>query len=174
VRSLQIIDWVDNQSPGLNFSLGNFLGASDLDVLKVDLIVGASSAFYGPNAFNGVINMQTKSPFQFPGLSVSMKRGERRLTEVAVRYAEVFKNKKGEDKFAYKFNLFAMSAYDWEATNYEKTAQSPTGENSPGGYDAVNVYGDEYSTNRFKQSGIPYLGYGYALRTGYKEIDLVD
>ncbi|MDX5403874.1 MAG: carboxypeptidase-like regulatory domain-containing protein, partial [Bacteroidota bacterium] len=32
VRSLQIIDGVDNQAPGLNFSLGNFLGASDLDV----------------------------------------------------------------------------------------------------------------------------------------------
>ena len=30
VRSLQIIDGVDNQSPGLNFSLGNFLGAPEL------------------------------------------------------------------------------------------------------------------------------------------------
>ena len=27
VRSLQIIDGVDNQAPGMNFSLGNFLGA---------------------------------------------------------------------------------------------------------------------------------------------------
>ena len=53
VRSLQIIDGVDNQAPGLNFSLGNFLGSPELDVVKVDLIVGASSAFYGPNAFNG-------------------------------------------------------------------------------------------------------------------------
>ncbi len=45
VRSLQTIDGVDNQSPGLNFSLGNFLGASELDVESVDLIVGASSAY---------------------------------------------------------------------------------------------------------------------------------
>ncbi len=29
VRSLQLIDGVDNQSPGLNFSLGNFLGAPE-------------------------------------------------------------------------------------------------------------------------------------------------
>ena len=62
VRSLQIIDGIDNQAPGLNFSLGNFLGSSELDVLKVDIIVGASSAFYGPNAFNGVISMETKNP----------------------------------------------------------------------------------------------------------------
>ncbi len=71
VRSLQLIDGVDNQSPGLNFSLGNFLGSSDLDVMKVDIIAGASSAFYGPGAFNGVINMTTKDPFLFPGLAVS-------------------------------------------------------------------------------------------------------
>ena len=47
VRSLQLIDGIDNQSPGLNFSLGNFLGASDLDVKSVDIVAGASSAFYG-------------------------------------------------------------------------------------------------------------------------------
>ncbi len=174
VRSLQLIDGVDNQSPGLNFSLGNFLGSSELDVQKVDLIVGASSSYYGPNAFNGVINMQTKSPFQFPGLSVQIRIGERRLTETAIRYAEIFKNKKGEEKLAYKLNIFTMSARDWEATNYEATSQSPVNEKNPGGYDAVNVYGDEYSTNRFKQTGSYYFGYGYALRKGYKEIDLVN
>lgn len=174
VRSLQLIDGVDNQSPGLNFSLGNFLGASELDVQRVDLIVGASSAYYGPSAFNGVINMQTKNPFLFKGLSAQIRVGERNLTEAAVRYANVIKNKKGEDKFAYKINLFAMSANDWEATNYSSTIQSPVGVNNPGGYDAVNIYGDEYATNRFRQMGLVYLGYGYITRKGYKEIDLVD
>jgi len=72
VRSLQVIDGVDNQAPGLNFSLGNFLGSSELDVLKVDMVVGASSAFYGPNAFNGVVSMETKSPFFHKGLSASI------------------------------------------------------------------------------------------------------
>ena len=70
VRSLQLIDGVDNQAPGLNFSLGNFLGASELDVQNVDIIAGASSAFYGPNAFNGVISMTTKGSL----LSYGFKR----------------------------------------------------------------------------------------------------
>jgi outer membrane cobalamin receptor len=109
VRSLQLIDGVDNQSPGLNFSLGNFLGASELDLQKVDLVVGASSAYYGPNAFNGAINMQTKSPFLYKGLSASIKVGERSLFEGAVRWAQVFKNKKGEDKWAYKFSYQLQS-----------------------------------------------------------------
>jgi outer membrane receptor protein involved in Fe transport len=174
VRSLQLIDGVDNQAPGLNFSLGNFLGSSELDVQKVDLIVGASGAYYGPNAFNGVINMQTKNPFLFPGLSAQIKVGERKLTEVAVRYAEVIKNKKGEEKLAYKINLSVMSARDWEANNYQATEQSPTGVNNPGGYDAVNIYGDENSYAGFRQTGLPFLGHGYALRGGYKEVDLVD
>lgn len=174
VRSLQLIDGVDNQSPGLNFSLGNFLGASELDVQRVDLIVGASGAYYGPSAFNGVINMQTKSPFLFRGLSAQMRVGERRLLEAAFRYAHVYKNKKGEERIAYKLNAFYMQAYDWEATNYNATLQSPTGIGNPGGYDAVNIYGDEYSTNQFRQTGLVYLGYGYTTRKGYKEIDLVD
>ena len=121
VRSLQLIDGVDNQSPGLNFSLGNFLGSSELDVQKVDLIVGASSAYYGPNAFNGVISMTTRSPFESPGLQFMVKMGDRRLNEYALRFAQVYKNKRGEDKFAYKLNFYRMTALDWKADNYSPT-----------------------------------------------------
>ncbi|MBC7381658.1 MAG: TonB-dependent receptor [Bacteroidia bacterium] len=174
VRSLQLIDGVDNQAPGLNFSLGNFLGSSELDVKNVDIIFGASGAYFGPNAFNGVINMQTKSPFLYQGLTVQLRFGERNLTETAIRYAEAFKNKKGEARLAYKINIFTMSARDWEATNYNATSQSPVNKKNPGGYDAVNVYGDEFSSPRFRQTGNLYLGYGTAVRSGYKELDLVD
>jgi len=177
VRSLQIIDGVDNQSPGLNFSLGNFLGASELDVVKVDLVVGASSAFYGPNAFNGVISMTSKDPFYHPGLSVMIKTGERDLFETAIRWDQVIKNKNGKDKFAYKLNLYFLRANDWEATNYSPTEQSPDDETNPGGYDAVNRYGDEFNSHYdyTGNSGIankPGLGRFY--RTGYNETDLVD
>lgn len=176
VRSLQLIDGVDNQSPGLNFSLGNFLGAPELDIQRVDLVVGASGAYYGPNAFNGVINMQTKSPFQYPGLSAQVKVGERNLLETSVRWAQVFKNKGGKDKWAYKVNLFYMHANDWEATNYDTTSQSPTGIKNPGGYDAVNRYGDEYSSPKLHSqlSNLTYVGFGYYLREGFEEQDLVD
>ena len=81
VRSLQIIDGVDNQSPGLNFSLGNFLGTTELDTKGVEIVVGANSALYGPNAFNGVIDMSTKDPFMFPGTNYQVKMGERSLIE---------------------------------------------------------------------------------------------
>ncbi|MGB1481301.1 MAG: carboxypeptidase-like regulatory domain-containing protein, partial [Flavobacteriales bacterium] len=111
VRSLQLIDGVDNQSPGLNFSLGNFLGAPDLDVKSVEIVAGASSAYYGPGAFNGVINMETKDPFVFTGFNASRRIGERNLSELGFRWADVFENKAGDAVFAYKVNAFAFSAY---------------------------------------------------------------
>jgi iron complex outermembrane receptor protein len=175
VRSLQVIDGVDNQAPGLNFSLGNFLGCSELDVLKVDLIAGASSAYYGPNAFNGVIGMSTRSPFIKPGLEVMSKVGERNLFENAIRWAQVFKNKKGEEKIGYKFNFYIMQADDWEANNMAATPQSVSNERNPGGYDAVNRYGDEYDgagdRTKFAKT---FPGFIITHRTGYLEKDIVD
>ena len=177
VRSLQIIDGVDNQAPGLNFSLGNFLGSSELDVLKVDLVVGASSAFYGPNAFNGVLSIETKNPFFQKGLSAQVKTGERSLTEVAIRYADAFKNKAGHDWAAFKLNAFYFKAYDWVADNYDPVTNSTSAKKNPGGYDAVNIYGDEYQSgyDRTKTSITgDFVGLGVYHRRGYKESDLVN
>jgi len=180
VRSLQLIDGVDNQSPGLNFSLGNFLGASDLDIQSVDIVAGASSAYYGPGAFNGVIDMRTKDPFLFPGLTVSLKAGERSLFEGAVRWAEVFKNKEGKDKFGYKLNFFYLSALDWEAENYDAIEGLAVDRTNYSGYDAVNIYGDEVTTggNIFINDLGPSItqrpGLTRVYRPGYREIDLAD
>lgn len=180
VRSLQIIDGVDNQAPGLNFSLGNFLGSSELDVLKADLIVGASSAFYGPNAFNGVLSMETKNPFFLRGLAAQVKVGERQLNEVAFRYADSKKNKDGNAWFAYKLNGYFLKAYDWVADNYDPVSDTKTGRTNPGGYDRVNSYGDEreatydYTVSNQRQPWSNDVGLGQFHRTPYNEIDLVD
>ena len=179
VRTLQIIDGVDNASPGLNFALGNFLGASELDLMKVEVVSGASSAFYGPNAFNGVISMYTKSPFKFQGFSASVKGGERMLNEYALRYAKAFQNKEGKDKFAFKLNFSYLSADDWVADNANSVAGLDTDENNPGGYDAVNRYGDENLSPNINnaldiQSRWMTPGLRRWHRTGYWEKDIVD
>ena len=180
VRSLQIIDGVDNQSPGLNFSLGNFLGASELDIQKVEIIQGASSAYYGPNAFNGVISMTTRNPFTQPGLSIQYKFGSRHLFENSIRLAEVFKNKEDQDIFAFKVNISYMQAQDWEANNIA-AVDGTTSSNNPGGYDAVNIYGDEDIggdlndvSNNFNLNYLTQPGLGKFHRTGYLEKDIVD
>jgi outer membrane receptor protein involved in Fe transport len=179
VRSLQLLDGVDNQAPGLNFALGNFAGALDIDLLRADIIVGANSATFGPNAFNGVISMVTKDPFKYQGLTVQVKAGERNLFETQLRYARAYKNSKGKEIAAFKFGAMVMSAYDWVADNYSQTNGSYQASNNPGGYDAVNRYGDENltgQTNNFLGGTFrwDYPGLGVFHRTGYKEIELVD
>ncbi|MBK8564268.1 MAG: TonB-dependent receptor [Saprospiraceae bacterium] len=179
VRSLQIIDGVDNQAPGLNFSLGNFLGSSELDVLKVDLVQGASSAYYGPNAFNGVISMETKNPFLQKGLSALVKVGERNLTEAAIRWADSFKNKNGLDWMAYKLNFSYLHADDWVADNDDPVDGTDTPKGNPGGWDQINTYGDEFFSLGNYSRDTSYLptnnaGLRTFHRTGYQEKDMVD
>ena len=43
-RFLQLVDGVDNQTPGLTFAVGNLFGASDLDMESAEMIPGSASA----------------------------------------------------------------------------------------------------------------------------------
>jgi outer membrane receptor protein involved in Fe transport len=74
-RFVQLVDGMDNSAPALNFPLGNLLGMTETDVLSVELLPGASSALYGANAFNGILLMTSKSPFDHTGLSGQYKQG---------------------------------------------------------------------------------------------------
>ncbi|HEX4888425.1 MAG TPA: carboxypeptidase-like regulatory domain-containing protein [Luteibaculaceae bacterium] len=161
VRTLQIIDGVDNQAPGLNFSLGNFVGASELDVERVDIVVGANSATYGPNAFNGVIDIQTKDPYKYQGVDLMIKGAERNLIDVSGRVAFVadkietdsirfglfrglarFNNRYLKDRLAFKVNASYFQAYDWTAEDYGTTASSFNPRDVSPGWDGVNIYGE--------------------------------
>jgi outer membrane receptor protein involved in Fe transport len=116
VRIVQFIDGIDNQAPGLNFAVGNLVGASDLDLESVELISGASSALYGANAFQGVISMKTKSPFDHDCLQIKLKGGTRAMFNGQLRYAKAFGKKKwGTDKIGIKLTAEYFRANDWIA-----------------------------------------------------------
>jgi len=68
-RMNQIIDGVENIAPGLSFSAGNIFGLSQIDVKSLEMVVGASTALYGPGGMNGTLVMQSKDPFQYQGLT---------------------------------------------------------------------------------------------------------
>jgi len=74
-RFMQLTDGMDTQAPALNFPIGNLNGPSELDVESVEMIPGSASALYGPNAFNGVLLVNSKSPFEYQGLSAFIKSG---------------------------------------------------------------------------------------------------
>ncbi|UFH55156.1 TonB-dependent receptor [Spirosoma sp. KNUC1025] len=152
-RVVQLLDGMDNQAPGLNFSVGNIAGVSELDLESVELLPGAASALYGPNAVNGLLLMTSKSPFQYQGLSAYVKGGvmsaSNRTTQTtpfydaAFRYAKAFNN-----RFAFKVGVSYLTAKDWQATDYRDQGFSngfnlETGNRANNqGYDGVNIYGD--------------------------------
>lgn len=180
IRSLQLIDGFDNASPGLNYPVGNFVGIADLDVEGVDLVIGASSAYFGPGAFNGVINMRSKNPFEYQGLDLMVKGGERNYKEVLFRYATALGGKGKRKKWAFKINGSYSLIEDWNAVDYSPSRGSiedSVDVNNPGGIDAVNIYGDEVSgdfSSRFEQIPLRHPGLGVFYRTGYREEDIVD
>lgn len=155
-RFVQLTDGMDTQAPALNFPIGNLNGPSELDVESVEMLPGASSALYGPNAFNGIILVNSKSPFDYQGLSVMSKVGVNHvgpdadydgpspMWEGAIRYAKSFNN-----KFAFKVNFAFMKAQDWHGTDAtdREAARKPTGFNSNPGSDLYHYMGDEASIN---------------------------
>lgn len=116
VRSVQFIDGMDNQAPGLNFPVGNLVGANDLDLQSVELISGAASALYGPNALQGVVSMTSKNPYDYQGLSVQLKGGSRNMLDGQFRYAHAFGAK---ERLAFKVTGSWMRVNDWPATDNE-------------------------------------------------------
>lgn len=152
-RFVQLTDGMDTQAPALNFPIGNLNGPSELDVESVEMIPGASSALYGPNAFNGVLLVNSKNPFEYQGLSAFAKSGVNHvgdanaggaspIWEGALRYAKSFKN-----KFAFKVNGSYMQALDWYGTDAtdREIARTPAGFPFNTGPDKLHYMGDEAS-----------------------------
>lgn len=151
-RINQIIDGVENIVPGLSFAPGNIVGIPPLDVESVELLVGASSALYGPGGMNGTLLMNSKNPFEYQGLSASLQTGLMHvganyrnqpagMYDFNARFAKAFQN-----KWAFKMNIGYISALDWHANDYRDRNDlnsSATSSYTNPAYDGVNVYGDE-------------------------------
>jgi outer membrane receptor protein involved in Fe transport len=168
-RFMQLVDGMDNSSPALNFVLGNLIGLSDIDVQSVELLPGASSALYGANAFNGILFMNSKSPFDFPGISAYVKygitqqelAGENPYLDFGIRAAHKF-----NDYIAAKANFTVLRATEWIAGDMRSMTSGGLGHDVNQNYDGLNMYGDEVTTF------IPNVG--QVSRTGYAERDLND
>ncbi|MGB3779775.1 MAG: TonB-dependent receptor [Tunicatimonas sp.] len=198
VRTVQLIDGIDNQAPGLNFPVGNIVGISELDLESVEILPGAASALYGPNAINGIILMNSKSPFDYQGLSAAVKLGATHLDGVdadpalyqsyAIRYAKAFNN-----RFAFKVNGEFLRAGDFRGVDYrdqqdivERSDENidPTNRAGRRTYDGVNVYGDPLLNLGVTAAGsdalaavrplMPFGEAGNFTPTGYTESEILD
>lgn len=176
-RFVQLMDGMDTQAPLLNFPTGSIMTVGELDAESVEVVPGASSALYGPNAFNGIMIMKSKNPFEYQGLSAQVKQGITNSNAggsnpygmYSVRYAKAFNN-----KLAFKVNFSYMKATDWSANDYRTDRNSPeskTDLSTSQNFDGLNLYGDETPI----PTGVPSIGdNGTIRRTGLKESLLLD
>jgi len=195
-RFMQLVDGMDNSSPALNFVLGNLIGVSELDVANVELLPGASSALYGANAFNGILFMNSKSPFTNQGISTYIKYGNTSQDaagtndywDFGIRAATAFTK-----HFAAKANFTYMRGTEWIAADKRNVQNAGVIDNPNAighdvnpNYDGLNIYGDEATTNLkgvgsalanmglIPASAINLLPNTSVSRTGYREQDLSD
>lgn len=159
-RFVQLIDGIDNQAPGLNFAVGNIVGINDLDLESAELIPGAASALYGPNAINGILLLNSKNPFEYQGFSAYAKTGvnsvESNTNGMLEENAELYQDygfrwaKSFNNKLAFKITGSYLRANDFIGTDTRDQGLATGGVVERGGtsrgnnrfYDGVNVYGD--------------------------------
>ncbi len=195
-RFMQLVDGMDNSTPALNFPIGNLVGMIETDVQSVELLPGASSALYGANAFNGILFMTSKGPFDHQGISTHFKQGitsqeaagDNTYTDFGIRAAHKF-----SDKFAAKVNFGYLKGTDWAANSTVDKASDGGTRSSNLAYNGVNVYGDEVGADIKSvavllestinpATGEPFLPAGAnalvpserVTRIGYNEGDLTD
>jgi outer membrane receptor protein involved in Fe transport len=178
LRMNQLVDGMDNQAPGLNFSVGNIAGLNELDVDNVELLPGASSALYGSGGMTGTILMTSKDPYKYQGLSAEFKQGVNHISDpsmsaapyydIMARYAQSF------NKFAFRISADYIQGKDWTATNYSNYSPlqgSPiAGNRSLPNYNGVNTYGDENEfftvSNGLASAAQQYLAMGDPVTAG--------
>jgi outer membrane receptor protein involved in Fe transport len=158
-RLNQLVDGMDNQAPGLNFSVSSIVGLTDLDVDNIEILSGASSVLYGSGGMNGTVLVTSKNPFKYQGLSYNIKQGimhvdgkQRNAAPYynwSIRYAKVIRN-----KLAFKLSAELIKGSDWQADDYRNKGQIGILSAVKGGnrgndpnYNGINVYGDETDIN---------------------------
>ncbi len=185
-RFVQRIDGIEMLAPVFGFPVGLLSAPPEIDVETVELTAGPASALYGPNAFNGMMDMYTRTPRRYPGLAATIKGGVNHIASdtspqpyfnLALRYAQTL-----GDRFSFKLVAEYLRATDWLAVDDSDQGTYAGAEGVytiPGpqnpGYNAINRYGDEVRIQIDPtQFGLPFREKFYLARTGYRDRDLID
>ena len=104
-RKLQVlIDGLPVQSPVLNFVDWLSLPVELSDIDSIEIMRGTSAAVYGTNAFDGVINIITRKPFEEKGLFSQLTTGTQNTRRGLIKYGFNSKNSYHTFTFSKKQN----------------------------------------------------------------------
>ncbi|HET9949092.1 MAG TPA: TonB-dependent receptor, partial [Longimicrobiales bacterium] len=94
--------------PSLRVNLMHFIPATELDVERMEVVLGPGSALYGPNTANGVVHVLTKSPLDYPGTTVTLGAGERSVFQGSLRSAWLL-----TERFGFKVSGQYLRGDEW-------------------------------------------------------------
>jgi len=155
-----MLDYRSLISPGLEFFDSHNSPINQIDVERVEVVLGPSSALYGPDVTSGVVHFISKDPFKHPGTTAELIYGERNTFKVALRHGGHNTN----ETFGYKINArfgsgndFTLDPDDTEdqaiLSNFRKAISRASISN------ARNVNTDESGTKLFDTTQTQIPGY---------------
>jgi len=104
-----MLDYRSLISPGLELFDSQNSPINNIDVERIEVVLGPGSALYGPDVTSGVVHFISKDPFRHPGTTAELIYGENNTFKTAIRHAGF--NESG--KFGYKFNARYGSGDDF-------------------------------------------------------------
>lgn len=170
-RLLTLTDGRMANVPSLRLTAYNVIPVSFEDVKQFEVVLGPSSALYGPNAHSGVLNIITSHPKESVGTTFNLQTGVlaqpngEPLTKATFRHASTWGN------FGFKVSGVAMKAFDWIHYNEDEFEG-----HEPGllgwyslirdGIDNNNTNGSERDNPRFTKDFLSEISVGEIPKNG--------
>ena len=110
-RLLTLTDGRMANIPSLRLIAYNVIPISFEDVEQFEIVLGPSSALYGPNAHSGVLNIITRSPRESAGTTFNVQAGSHQIRKLTMRHATAW------GPVSFKISGVAFTAEDWHHIN---------------------------------------------------------
>jgi len=112
--------------PSLRVNLMHFLPTLDEDIDRVEVVLGPSSALYGPNTANGIVHFITKSPLESQGTTVTLGGGAQSVLQSSLRSAFLM-----SESFGFKISGQYMRGDEWNYVDATEAAARASADADP-------------------------------------------
>ena len=119
-RLLTLTDGRMANVPSLRLTAYNVIPVSFEDVEQIEVVLGPSSALYGPNAHSGVLNIVTSSPLRNTGTSINIQGGMLSQDNTDLLKKLTFRTAHKFGKVGIKVSGVALSGQDWTHINEDE------------------------------------------------------
>ena len=112
-RLLTLTDGRMANVPSLRLTAYNVIPVSFDDVEQIEVVLGPSSALYGPNAHSGVLNIVTSSPLRSQGTKFNIQNGYLNQNNTNPLEKYTFRTAHKINNFGIKLSAVALRGEDW-------------------------------------------------------------